>query len=200
MTRNTHDIVEDHFGVLEEDQIASDTPTVGYVPIATGTGTAEWGPQTGGGTTPSIVYAECNTPGNASVSIVAIDFDSFYDSSFGSIDPTTDFPVGLGLTWNDTSDHFECDDNGIWLINMNVVLTGTPANNGTIAFSTPSYGSGPSFPRTTTSVALTATVAYTVIGKTGDEFFVTQQATSGTPSLMTYCVLEIVRIGGPFDG
>lgn len=43
MPRNEHDIVLDHFGVLEEDQLASGTPTAGTAPIATGTGTAAWG-------------------------------------------------------------------------------------------------------------------------------------------------------------
>lgn len=43
MTRQTHDIVNDHFGVLEEDQIASGTPGIGKVPVGTGTGTAAWG-------------------------------------------------------------------------------------------------------------------------------------------------------------
>ena len=40
MTRNTHDIINDHFGTAEAEQIASGTPTSGYVPIAAGAGVA----------------------------------------------------------------------------------------------------------------------------------------------------------------
>jgi hypothetical protein len=43
-----HSHSEQHRGFVPEDQLADLTPTAGYVPIATGTGNAEWGPATGG--------------------------------------------------------------------------------------------------------------------------------------------------------
>lgn len=49
MTRNRHDLVEDHFGVLDDAQIASGTPADQDVPISNGDGTRTWGPMTGGG-------------------------------------------------------------------------------------------------------------------------------------------------------
>lgn len=51
MTRNQHDVVNDHFGTLTQAQIATGTPTSGYVPTATGTSTdpPAWAAQTGGG-------------------------------------------------------------------------------------------------------------------------------------------------------
>lgn len=44
MSRNTHDVVLDHHGVLDVTQIAGGTGASGYVPIAPGpTGSATWG-------------------------------------------------------------------------------------------------------------------------------------------------------------
>lgn len=40
MTRNTHDIVNDHFGTAKAEQIASGTATSGYIPVSTGAGAA----------------------------------------------------------------------------------------------------------------------------------------------------------------
>lgn len=46
ISRNTHDIENDHFGVLSDAQIASGTPAAGEVPVSNGDGTRTWG---GGG-------------------------------------------------------------------------------------------------------------------------------------------------------
>lgn len=51
ISRNTHDIVNDHFGTAEAEQIASGTPTSGYIPVAAGAGNpAAWAamPESGG--------------------------------------------------------------------------------------------------------------------------------------------------------
>ena len=43
ISRNTHDLVNDHFGTAEAEQIASGTPTSGYIPVAAGAGNpAAW--------------------------------------------------------------------------------------------------------------------------------------------------------------
>ena len=47
MTRQTHDIVNDHFGVLDAAQLAGGTATSGYAPISNGDGTSTWGPAGG---------------------------------------------------------------------------------------------------------------------------------------------------------
>lgn len=51
MVRQTHDMVNDHFGTAEAEQIASGTPTSGYLPVAAGVGAvAVWTEvETGGG-------------------------------------------------------------------------------------------------------------------------------------------------------
>lgn len=49
MSRQQHDVVNDHFGVLDDAQIASGTPADGDVPTSNGDGTRTWGPGGGGG-------------------------------------------------------------------------------------------------------------------------------------------------------
>src|SRR5689334_18429407 len=49
MSRNQHDVVRDHFGVLADAQIASGTPSSGDVPVSDGAGGRAWGAGGGGG-------------------------------------------------------------------------------------------------------------------------------------------------------
>jgi hypothetical protein len=53
VTRNTHDMVNDHFGDLDDAQIASGSPSSGDVPASNGDGTRTW-------TTPSSGVALSN--------------------------------------------------------------------------------------------------------------------------------------------
>lgn len=66
MVRNTHDLIEDHHGVLDDAQLASGTPASGDAPLSNGDGTRTWGPAGGGpGTTPDLeaVLTEGNDTG-----------------------------------------------------------------------------------------------------------------------------------------
>lgn len=49
MVRQTHDLVNDHFGELNDAQIATGTPTTGQAPLSNGDGTRTWGTVSGGG-------------------------------------------------------------------------------------------------------------------------------------------------------
>lgn len=49
MTRNTHDLVNDHFGDLDDAQIAGGSAASGQVPVSNGDGTRTWTDQSGGG-------------------------------------------------------------------------------------------------------------------------------------------------------
>lgn len=61
----THSHAEFHRGLVPEAQLASGTATAGYVPTATGAGTAAWGP--GGGSSPSwpVLFTYDTTTANA---------------------------------------------------------------------------------------------------------------------------------------
>lgn len=122
MARNEHDIVRDHFGVLEEDQLASGTATAGYAPVASGTGTAAWGPvaASGGGYVLEPVFAA--TTVNITISTALNAGDSFQGFTL---------TAGQRILVKDQTNPVE---NGIWIVGT------TPVRSDDFATTSDPYG------------------------------------------------------------
>lgn len=85
MTRNQHDVVNDHFGVLDQAQMADGTPTSGYAPVSNGDGTTTWGPAGGGGVTLLVDGTLNSVPTVLMDGTDAIAADGSTDSVYGAV-------------------------------------------------------------------------------------------------------------------
>lgn len=148
----------------------------------TGTGIAAWG--FGGGV---VVYAECNTP--PTLANESFDFDTFYDVN----QSPAALPAALGLSY--AAGAFTFDEDGLWMVNVFVLLAAAPGEDGKVSLYVPNYSVAPYVNVTAAQASYDWAASYLVVGLTGQGFGL-QQVLTGDASAATYANMDIVRIAG----
>lgn len=144
------------------------------------------------GFTPVTGYAECNTTpttsGTPSTNTL-VPFDTFYDvdAVAGSL------PAGLAVTYS--AGTFTFTEDGVWLLEVGVVLTAAPGSTGTVILQQTGIGFAP-----TVNVAASGNPdqwigAMTLAKRSGDSFSLIESSAGSSVDLINgYAQLKIVRI------